>query len=171
MADGAPSENTYGADLHGEFIEAGYDLFQDKGKLKTKFLTADILDPSSAFTQLDGKLDMIWVGSFLHLFGWDDQVNVATRLVQLLRTRKGSVVFGRQAGNITPGEIPHSANAGGTMYRHDPASFEKLWQEVGKVTGTKWNVKARLEEIKEGPKGGAWNDPNARLLLFAVHRE
>ena len=171
VSDGAPSEHTYGADLHGEFIDAGYELFQDKGKLKTKFMTADILDRTSEFNTLDGKLDMIWAGSFFHLFGWDDQIKVAKRLVELLKPRKGSVVFGRQAGNIEPGEMPHQANAGGTMFRHDATSFEKLWKEVGAQTGTTWHVKARLDKIEEPPKGGAWNDPNVRLLLFAIHRE
>ncbi|KAI9827480.1 MAG: hypothetical protein M1832_004830 [Thelocarpon impressellum] len=170
VSDGAPSENIYGADLHSEFIDAGYDLFQDKGKIKTTFFSANITEPNS-LPQLVGKLDMVWAGSFFHLFGWDDQIAVAKRIVELLKPQKGSVIFGRQAGNVTPGEIPHEANAGGTMYRHDVSSFEKLWVEVGKQTGTSWQVKARLDDVVEPAKGGAWNDPNARLLLFAVHRE
>ena len=117
---------------------------------------------------------MIWAGSFFHLFGWDGQVQVCKKVVGLLRPRKGSVIFGRQAGNVRPGEIEHKANNDGRMYRHDAASWERLWEVVGKETGTRWSVKARLQESEEGGegKGGAWKgDDGARLLLFAMHRE
>ena len=35
VADGAPSENIYGLDIEGPLIDVGYDLFMDRGKIKS----------------------------------------------------------------------------------------------------------------------------------------
>ena len=43
VADGAPPQNIYGADLHRGFIELDYDLFLDWEKLTSKFFTGDVL--------------------------------------------------------------------------------------------------------------------------------
>ncbi|SLM36092.1 S-adenosyl-L-methionine-dependent methyltransferase-like [Lasallia pustulata] len=170
--DGAPSENTWGADLCADFIDLGYDLFLDRETLKTKFLTANIMDPQSALKQLDGQIDIVYAGSFFHLFGWDDQVKVAKRVVQLLKPRNGSLVLGRQVGNVRAGEYPRTS-AKGLMWRHDGASLARMWKEVGLATGTKWNVDATLHEVTGfgGLKSGKeWHDENTRMLRFEVQR-
>jgi SAM-dependent methyltransferase len=97
-ADGAPSENLYGADLRPEFFELGYRHFLDRDTLKSKFIAADIFDPSSALSTLDGKIDIIYAGSFLHLFGYADQVTICKRIVKLLRDKKGSLLWGDRSG-------------------------------------------------------------------------
>lgn len=50
MADGASSENVYASDLQGEFFELGYKLFNDKDRLKSKFIAADVFDPKSGLS-------------------------------------------------------------------------------------------------------------------------
>lgn len=176
---GAPSSQLIGADLHSEFISCGYDLFRDRDSFTGRFIVGDILTPSpSPFDQLHHAVDMIWAGSFLHLFGWDRQIEVCIKIVAMMKPRPGGVVFGRQAGNIHPGEVEHKANDGGRMYRHDAASFETMWRLVGEQTSTVWRVKARLEVVNDGANSGdkdgksAWKgDDGSRVLLFAVHRE
>ncbi len=74
VADGVPTEHLYGCDLRPEFFELGYKLFRDKDTLKSKFIAADIFDPSSALSSLYGNIDIIYAGSFLHLFGYAEQV-------------------------------------------------------------------------------------------------
>ncbi|MCJ1298531.1 hypothetical protein MMC08_001321 [Hypocenomyce scalaris] len=173
VSDGAPAENLWGADLRAEFINLGYDLFLDKETLKTTFLTADIFDPESALKQLDGQIDIVYTGSFFHLFVWDDQVKVAKRVARLLKPRKGSLVLGRQVGTVKPGEYPHRTNPTGVMWRHDGASFASMWKEVGEATGTKWDVNATLDErsgFAGKTQGSEWSNPNMRRLRFEVQR-
>jgi SAM-dependent methyltransferase len=93
--DGAPQSHLYGADLRSEFFDLGYKLFRDASTLKAQFLAADIFDPSSSLAELEGKVDIIYAGSFLHLFNYETQVGVCKRIVKLMREKKGAVVLGR----------------------------------------------------------------------------
>jgi hypothetical protein len=52
---------------------------------------------------LDGKIHIIYAASFLHLFGYEDQIRVCKRIVKLLKEKKDSVVLGRQVGNANAG--------------------------------------------------------------------
>lgn len=109
-ADGAPSENLYGSDLRPEFFELGYEFFRDRDTLKSKFIAADIFDPNSALKELDGKIDILYAGSFLHLFGYEQQLEVSIRIAKLLKEKPGSLLVGRQVGNVEAGEKPHRTN-------------------------------------------------------------
>lgn len=153
VSDGAPSENIYGAELRQEFIDLGYDLFRDRDTLKSKFLIGDVFDDSdeSEFKQIEGGIDIIYAASFFHLFNWDDQVRVAELVVRLLRPVTGSIVFGRQRGNVNPAEYEHMTNQRGTMFRHNQDSWKKMWQQVGKSTGTQWDVNVTLETGRNDP--------------------
>ncbi|KAF9734977.1 methyltransferase domain-containing protein [Paraphaeosphaeria minitans] len=44
VADGAPPENIFGCDLRKEYVELGYQLFRDHGRLHGQLLTADIFE-------------------------------------------------------------------------------------------------------------------------------
>ncbi|KAG8996463.1 hypothetical protein FRB94_008259 [Tulasnella sp. JGI-2019a] len=177
VSQGAPAENIYGSDLHGEFIDLGYELFMDRDKLKSTFITANIFDtsPPSGFESVRGKIDIIYAGSFFHLFDWDDQVKIATRLVSILRPESGSLVLGRQVGSVVPGAIVHNTNESGRMYRHDADSFRRMWAEVGAATGTEWEVDAVLDESENFGQSGKhplnWHGPTVRRLRFAVSRK
>ena len=180
VADGAPGENIWGFDLRPDFIELGYELFMDKGILKSHFMTGDVFDEHSRLKELNGNIDIIHAGSFFHLFDWNQQVQVAKRMVEILRPRAGSLVLGRQVGNMTAGEFLHRTNEKGTMYRHNEQSLERMWKEVGEVTRTEWKVKARLDTIWQGhpalEKGRewtgeqSWQDKESRRLTFEVER-
>ncbi|KAG8875834.1 hypothetical protein FRB97_004689 [Tulasnella sp. 331] len=172
VSDGAPSENIYGSDLRPEYLELGYALFMDKDRLKSKLIAADIFDPSSELKQIEGKIDIIYTGSFFHLFDWDDQIRVAKRVVQILRPQKGSIVLGRQTGTMTAGP---STRRGGTqpIWRHDVDSFLRMWKQVGDETSTEWSVEAELHPIEinlvHPIPTGSDEEPRMRLR-FSVHR-
>jgi len=172
VVDGAPAENLYGADLHPEFLELGYDLFKDKDKLKAHFLLGDVFDDESEgkreLKKLDGKIDIIHAASFIHLFGWDDQVRVGVRMVRLLKPdATDSLILGRQAGITKAGIVRDK-------FRHDPESFQKLWDAVGEQTGTKWKVKADLQMIEGWEERGQSelreDGKETRAMQFEVHR-
>jgi len=170
VTDGAPSENLYGSDLRPEFFELGYKLFRDKETLKSTFIAADIFDAQSGLNQLQGKIDILYVGSFLHLFGYDKQVEVCKATVKLLRPKEGGLVVGRQIGHLEAGERPHRTNKEQTMYRHNETSFARMWEEVGEATGTKWRVKCEALGLDDEDRRGRgnWPDEGLRRLRFSV---
>jgi hypothetical protein len=168
----------YGADLRADFMALGYDLFNDKEKLKTKFIAADIFDDNSPLTKLYGQLSIVYTGSFFHLFHYEQQLVVAKRVVQLLKPEAGSTVVGRQMGNLQAGEHAQSGYDGEKpRFRHNDKSWAELWDKVGKATGTEWKTEAYLE----GPDDGIGamekklterrGEFGARRLRFVVRRQ
>lgn len=55
------------------------------------------------------------------------------------------------------------------MYLHDAASSQKLWDEIGGATGTKWVVEAWLDEA-EIFCIYAKLDKDVRRISFAIER-
>ena len=121
-----------------------------------------------ALRPLDGRVDVLHAASFLHLFAWEEQVAVGRRMVRLL-SGKGALVLGRQVGSLRPGEYERKMGGGGSVYRHDGASFARMWAQIGRETGTEWRVEVQMEEGKgwDG-QGRQWNDEYTRRLRFEV---
>jgi hypothetical protein len=168
--DGAPAGQLYGAELEAPFIEMGYELFRDRESFKAHFMVADIFDVSEErpLKELEGKMDIMHAGLFLHLFNWEEQVAACERIVSILKPEPGVLVLGQQMGTTTPGLVNHGHRI---LFKHDKATFEKMWAEVGEKTGTKWAVEANLDEglgIKQGKR--KWDGGEARRLIFEVKR-
>jgi hypothetical protein len=155
--DGAPSAKLYGSDMRPEYFELGYELFQDKDTFKATFISADVFDELSALTGLAGQIDMIYTGSFFHLFDYERQVQVAKRAVQLLKPQAGSLIIGRHIGSESSGEvISQRPNSGEVTSKHPRGKFKRfnhneeswaaLWKKVGEETGTRWKVEATLSQ-------------------------
>lgn len=169
VRDGASPERLWGAELQADFIDLGYDLFNDQERMKAHFLTADIFDSAGPLSKLSNKFEFIHIGLFLHLFDWEGQKTACKTIVDLLKSQKGVMVLGQQVGSLTPGQVPKSS--GSSMYKHDAETFKKLWKEVGEDTGTEWEVRASLDaglgiEVHKRK----WDDPNTRRLTFEVER-
>jgi hypothetical protein len=165
--DGAPSKSTWGVELAAEFVDLGYELFNDRTTLETHVLKVDIFDVE--VDQLTDKVDIVYVGLFLHLFGWDGQKKACQRIVQLLKNEKGVTILGQQMGSVTPHQVPKTSTIGRDMFKHDASSFEKLWKEVGEATGTEWKVNANLDYglgIDNFKK--KWDDSITRRLVSVV---
>ncbi|KAJ5317856.1 hypothetical protein N7508_002364 [Penicillium antarcticum] len=145
VLDGVASENLYAADLRRDFYEVGYHLFKDRETLKSEFIEADIFDANSALVQkLTSKVDIVNAGYFFHLFDWDRQVAAVKHVVRLVRMQPGSLLVGRQAGRKDPIDPDDKKNAP-QQYRHDIETWKRLWRQVEKETGTKWEVEAWME--------------------------
>ena len=169
MADGARSENLYGADLYGEFMELGFELFRDRKTLRSTFFPTDILDAHDLpLRGLDGEMDVVYLGLFLHHFDHPTCVTVCARVARLLKARPGSLVMGVQVGSLVADVKPIPIPSGGILYRQDIQSLERVWAEVGKLTGTEWKVEARLERGKGF--GEKWQIEGTRRLGFEVWR-
>jgi len=109
-------------------------------------------------------MDYVFTGLFLHLFDWKTQVKACEKIVKMLKNQTGVMVVGHQIGNMNAQEV--EAAGGRKSYRHDVASFEKLWKEVGKKTKTKWSVWAWLE-VEERKD---WDEEGTRKLVCEVVR-
>ncbi|CAD6587458.1 MAG: hypothetical protein ASARMPREDX12_002851 [Alectoria sarmentosa] len=170
--DGAPTENLYACDLEQNFLDLSYDLFQDRDTMKGHFFTANALEEDAALDKLQGKIDFVYTASFLHLFGWDAQLKVCKRIIKTLKPQKGSLVFGRQTGNVKGQAVRNTSPVGNDpriIWRHSVESFAKLWDVAGAETGTKWKTWGELDEA-EGMTVGHWAEPGISRLRFEVER-
>lgn len=150
-----------------------YKLFRDKATLKSRFLVRDVFNASSPLSELDRKINIIYAASFLHLFGYEDQIKVCKRIIKLLRKKKGTVVLGRQIGSSNAGEQPLRNDPTKTRWKHNEESFKKMWEEVGEMTGSKWRVEVSSDPWAGESEDGSsrWNELSIIRLRFAVFRE
>lgn len=167
VVDGVDSANCYGSDLLPNFIDLGYELFQDKEKLQTKFFAGDIFDEDSTLSELNSTIDIISANAFFHLFNWDMQKKASLRVVKLLKPRKDSLLVGRQLGNTNPGEQSRWTNEG-TAYRHDIKSLQRFWDEVGEEVGAEFRVDG-FEQVVDGLRNKA-GEPSLTWMEFSVRR-
>lgn len=151
-------------------MELGYSLFLDRSTLASKFVVADIFaaaGPEWEALEADGA-DVVHCSAFFHLFPLAEQKRAALNVARLVRA--GGVIVGRQSGSVKPGEVP-AIKAGTTSFRHDVQTFQQLWDEVGKKTGTKWELEGTLDTVGlMAVKKNPVEDENSRRLLFTIRR-
>ena len=170
-ADGAPTDNMYATDIVSDFWEIGYDLFRDRDTMKARFLKADVLEAESALDSLEGKIDVVYAGSVLHLFGWKKQVQACKRIVRL--SKVGTLVLGCQMGRNVGQEVASQWGGGSTTYYHDAETFKTMWQQIGEETGTNWEIETELgalEKLGLEKEDLEWMSPGSCLLQFAATR-
>jgi hypothetical protein len=146
--EGVPQENVYGADLSTDFINLGYELFLDKDTLQVRFIPTDIFDDHSELaTNFSGQMDIIHASNFFHLFERDTQVDVAKRVLKLLRPKPGSLIVGTQAGSTMAQNYTWGKDRQVSFF-DNPTTWKELWDQVGRETGLQLQVDAT-----EGPFG------------------
>lgn len=130
----------YGTELETRFFDVGYALFKDRDTLGATFVPGDMLDfDDTRLNALQGKVTIIHASSFFHLFNRVQQLGIGKRLVSFIKPgTTNALVFGRQMGTRKPGSP--RGNARCIAYLHNESSFQKLWDEIGALTGTKWTV-------------------------------
>lgn len=128
--DGAPSTNLHGCDLHSDFWDIGYELFDDRETFRPGYTAGNFLAEDETTNLKPSTFDMIHAADFIHAFGWDDQVKILTRMIKLLKKRPGSMIFGRHIAVKEP--IVMSMRG---QYLHTGDSFMKLIDEVENRTG------------------------------------
>ncbi|OTB02916.1 hypothetical protein M426DRAFT_322162 [Hypoxylon sp. CI-4A] len=168
--DGAPSDKLYGVDIVSHF-DIGYDLFRDRDHFRGHFIEADFLSTTSPeLITLKERVDIIVISQVLHQWGYDGQFKAAQALTAF--TKPGSLIVGNQIGNPEAQEI-FLKSIGIGVWRHNPESLAKMFEEVGAATGTKWETQAWLRSFPDmgwDVKDGAWMEPNVSLIEFAARR-
>lgn len=172
--DGAPADAVVGAELSGTFIELGYELFRDSPET-VRMVRADVLAPlgEGPLGEFKGKLKVVQLGMILHLFSWEEQITAFTNAMALLRDEKGVLVIGQATGNLD-GLETRTLSPGGKdkgTWKHNVETFKRLVGHVEAATGTKWEVRADLDEglsVNDGKR--TWDDSRTRRLLFEIKR-
>ncbi|KAK4493743.1 hypothetical protein PRZ48_014928 [Zasmidium cellare] len=153
--DGAPTDKMYGFDFEPEFFNIGYDFFQDRATFRGSFLEVDATKDFSEteLRDLSGKVDVIWCAKFIHLYDWDDQIEMASKLVRLLKPQPGSLFLGSQNG--FPGGRSMSLKGSGMKvsksnmgFLNDVDHLKEIWEEVGKRTGLDFDVEVTLLDLR-----------------------
>lgn len=180
VQDGVPSERLTGLDVEGALMECGYDLFLDRGSLRSRFVVADVFEGNGSGSEVaaagqgveewarleERGVDVLHCSAFFHLFTLERQVAAATKIARLVK-RMG-VLVGRQIGSVVPGDVP-AISEGSVSYRHDVATFGDMWKRVGEATCTRWEVCGSMDMVGINPQSPV-EDENSRRLLFTVTR-
>jgi hypothetical protein len=104
-----------------------------------------VFDDSSPLVELAGKINIIYTGAFFQVFNFDQQETIAARIVQLLVPQPASVIIRQQSGSETAGDYSRASDTSRRKhFRHNPESWQELWDGVGEKTGSIWSVKANL---------------------------
>jgi SAM-dependent methyltransferase len=154
--DGAPMENIISADLRAEFWDLGYQLFRDRDTFHARFRQGDVFN-GSYLEEFDGQIDILHTSSFFHLFDLASQQTIVRRILRLVSSKPGTVIFGRQVGNTVPIYKTHSLRPGKGIYMHSEESFKKMVEDIA---GQDWDVQVWIttrtdKQITEndGPSG------------------
>lgn len=171
--DGAPTEHMHASDLVADFWELGYELFHDRERFHASFYATDIFDTAASLFEAPSiPFDIVYVGSFMHLWDWAAQVEAGKAMVRL--SRPGTLVVGCQMG-LVQGTLLRTGwkNDTKTIYYHDAESIKNLWAEVAETTGTTWETTATLTSIEAllpEKRDYEWMGPNIRALMFEAVR-
>jgi SAM-dependent methyltransferase len=176
--DGAPPGTVFGADVSQGLIDCGYEYFNDSGGApKFMFFVGDILNPEDpVYATVVGQFDIIWMAMVLHLWDYKTQLSASISTVKLLKPVPGSMVVGWQIGAKPAVEITRNLQEErkqhSTMFRHDEKSFEKMWDEVGEATGTRWKVEAEVLGFGKPKKddGAVVGGSRIEFIRFTVTR-
>lgn len=172
--DGATSNNLYAVDIVNHW-DLGYQFFRDRegGKFDVPFIEDDILHPGKQLLALEGTIDIVSVSHVLHQWNFSGQLAAAVEINQLIRG-PGSLIVGFQAGGLTTkiGKGPEDSKWEAQL--QTPETWKEMWDEVGKVTNTKWRTEAKVrkwEEVGYDPKDTAYMGEDVQVLEFVVTRE
>ena len=180
--DGAPADNLYASDLFAEYENLSYDLWQDRHVFPAgHYIADDILAENDKFTDGPlmqglgpGQTDIIAITMFLHLFDYQNQIKVATRILRLLSTKPGSMIIGSQAGVKEAKEQelkpPFDKTMDGkkrTVFRHSPSSFTRMWEDAGLASGVPLRISAIFQVPESNPKAvdGGFEAPSKKVFF------
>ncbi|KAI1480031.1 hypothetical protein F4774DRAFT_409193 [Daldinia eschscholtzii] len=147
--DGALTNRIWASDIDPEFIELGFQLFNDSNKLlKDHFLCPGNLlsrSPEDRLGVLDDKVTILHASHIFHLFSLEEQKTAIDRCLRLLRkdTGKPVLTLGIQAGSTIP---TASLLARIPKYIHNDKSWQELWHEV--CGNNTWRDRIKTLDVK-----------------------
>jgi len=165
LIDGVNPQNICGVDIESNFIQSGFDLFEDKHILSDRFIIANFLEEKfyeQIIKKLGGPVDVIYAGSVIHLLEEKDIAKLVLTVFTLLKP--GGVFLGQTAG---------SAHAGiqsllmGLKFLHSKDSLTSLLRETGFVDV---QVNEHADDDKFHTAGSRGPRENWRFFSFACKK-
>lgn len=128
IVDGASPHNVFGIDLEQEFFDHGFALYRDETKFPNECCIAENMleqQLSPGLKRLEGQIDIAYMSSFLHVFDIHEQLMAMRKVLKLLRKKPGSLIIGRQIGNVNAGSYKkRMVKYESASYYHNVSSFE-----------------------------------------------
>ena len=156
-------ENFPATFLVGDVLD---DAFLPSGKILTKAPETPCPDFHSltSFRPLTGRVSVIYIARFFHLFNEGEQVEVACKLASLLSPELGSTIFGTHIGS--PERPPmNCSDTPMVFFRHSPESWRELWED--KVfAGRPVKLDATVSRVSEQSRHMSRSDEH--LLTWSV---
>ena len=170
-----PAAQLFGFDLEDTFTKLGFQLFRDEDSLGGHLVQGDVFvapqtPEGQALAKFNGKIDVVFCSSFLHVWPWNEMVAVAKRLVMLTEGRDNAMICGKQLASQEAGHYA-MPNSHGQNYRHNEQSMVKFWEQVGKETATQWQVDCGFyagDVELEKNRQHAWSEPNQGMIWFCA---
>ncbi|PQE13508.1 methyltransferase domain-containing protein [Rutstroemia sp. NJR-2017a WRK4] len=160
----------YGTDYNPSFLKSSYKIFNDEDSNYT-LIPANILDPNFfqiTFRHFVHKFSIIHAALFMHLFTWEQQLQVCENVVKLMIDQEGALFVGCMVGKRGGGEAEQG------RWLHDEDSWLRLWGEVWERLGTtgSWKVQGELRELGDvaGDDSIYYRGEGIGLFEFSVER-
>jgi SAM-dependent methyltransferase len=166
VLDGVPSSQIIGLELEQGFIDLGYTLFQDKGRLKTKFLCADILNNIHTLSEFKGKVTSIYLGHVLHVFNREEQKIVLGNLLRLLVNDGTGMLLGSLVGHDDG--LTRPAMKGKMTLLHNLRTWMEMWKEVEEEAGFKVKMWQEAKHLSAEERYGSWLPKERMVMNFEV---
>jgi SAM-dependent methyltransferase len=175
--DGAPTESMLGIDIV-DFEELGFKLFHDRDRFEGKFVVADVTRvhgpdddlPAELAAFKESKADVIHVSALLHQWIYEFQLPVVADIV-LAVSKPGTLFVGHQIGNVKSGRATMGKS---TTFMHNQESWKKMWAQIGKMTGQRWEVDSvryvGFEELGWDPEGQKMLPAGSKVVDWVVRR-
>lgn len=155
-------------------MELSYGLFGDRDTLAATFIKADFLDHSAPECQaLVGTVDVCHVGIVLHTFDLEGQTKACERLVDFMkRQQPGVLIVGSSVGRTMATVGDEGIGGMPNNYMHNVESFEMMWADVQRRTGTRWKASVWMHDsLGLNGEKSPWRDALRRRLVWQVRKE
>ncbi|KAF4974465.1 hypothetical protein FZEAL_8636 [Fusarium zealandicum] len=167
--DGVPSDQIVGVELERGYTELGYELFNDRATLKTRFVNADMLDTENKeLKALNGTFDTIHIGLVLQLFNLEEQMQFLTNTIAKLKP-SGGLIVGHTLAHQEGIEVPGAFNK--PNMRHNWETWIGMWDEIESRVGREIKMKGCIDgHVGFGERRGkeTWRDRKWRRIVFEV---
>jgi hypothetical protein len=142
-------------------------MFNDCSRFHATFLETDILCQSSYLETLNSAVNIIWASKVLHQQDWATQLVSSRSLVAL--SKPGTMVVGFHADYLKAEFLEEYK-----FWLHDEESWKRVWEEVGRETGTSWDAGQvslrRFDDLGISLDSVTYLGDKCRMLEFVVRR-
>ncbi len=141
--DGMTQKYLYGLDIEKDFVQLGFDLFDDEKTNKMTFYIDNILDEQTIEKlQLREKFNIVYSSSVIHLLNKEETKSFLSNVYTVLKTN--GIFFGQTTGLAIPQYV--SDSYGKIRFIHSKESLQEELEEFS-FTDIQVSVQSRIPDI------------------------